>query len=165
LIDLGKYYHRYRKPREVVYTTDREYHLALKDPSSKKKREALLKAAGANLGVSVTPADGNSPANPETPLPTDEPTDERLNVDDDEDLPLQNRSRMVSSRSSSSEPLLAHSSVSQAPLSNATEAVIKTEETPTITTTAPGEDLTPPPPSAALKSPNAEGGVEVSATV
>jgi hypothetical protein len=84
----GKYYHRYRKPREVVYNTDPDHHIQLRDGTSRKR-------AKPTLDVAPTPLEELSPA------PPDSPTLAKEELPDDND--------QASSRGSSSEPLIKQS--------------------------------------------------------
>jgi SWI/SNF-related matrix-associated actin-dependent regulator of chromatin subfamily B protein 1 len=93
----GKYYHRYRKPREVVYNTDREHHLQLRDKNSKNPRvAAAARAAAASATPAPTPME-------DTPVST--PTLPTISVTAPQPQEPPVAAKSPSSRGSSSEPL------------------------------------------------------------
>ncbi|KZT43362.1 SNF5-domain-containing protein [Sistotremastrum suecicum HHB10207 ss-3] len=121
--DCGKYYHRYRKPREVVYSPDLEHHLALKrEGTSSKKRgggsSRAHNAASEVLSRDTPMADDLSPPPPGTPGPENSELPDSFEASEMPEGELQEREHetlpkveaapsppLSSSRGSSSEPL------------------------------------------------------------
>jgi hypothetical protein len=75
---LGKYYHHTGQRRPVIYTTDREYHLALKDlanqePDAEGGLEALPTATGEHALPDIeVPLPNEDPQLANAPAPVDE---------------------------------------------------------------------------------------------